>query len=723
MIYNKISYCKLIVFVIIFFTCVILRAQNNNIDSLLSLLKTEKTDTGKINIYNKLFLEYEFTDIKKANEFIYKALELSKKTDYKKGLASTYKYLGFFAEDTGNYQQAIIYYKQSLEISDNLSDKKSKAAIIGNIGNGYYFLGDYPKSLSNYFKALKLSEELNDKKGIAKHLGNIGNVYKEQSDYTRALEYYYKALKKAEDIDDKYGIASDLGNIGNAYKEKASIALSIQDYIGSDSLYNKALSYYFNALKYFEELDYTKDVANQLSNIGTVYHDIKDYKKAQQFFFKALKIADELGNKDAIATILGNIGSLYTSIKKYSEAEKYLLQAIAISDSIGTLKDKVQFEISISKLYALIGKDKKALKHYQKAIEAKDSLINEAKSREIMNFEFEKKEAAVKAEQEKKDALASAERRRQQIIMWFFIIGFTLVIFFTYLFYKRWQKTQKQKKIIEKQKIEVESKNKIIEEINKDITDSINSAKLIQNAVLISGNVANNILGEHFILFKPKDIVSGDFYWGTKINEWIIFTVADCTGHGVPGAFMSMLGVSFLNEIVRKKEVTKASEVLDQLRSSIIDVFGKLSEHKEGMDIALCAYNTNNFQLQFAGGNNSLYIVSTQKEIKEIKPDKQPVAFHIEMKPFTNNIVDLKHGDTVYLTSDGFEDQFGGPKNKKFMIKQLKEVLVTISDESMVNQKEILNKTFENWRGENEQIDDVTVMGVKILKNAIRIFN
>jgi serine phosphatase RsbU (regulator of sigma subunit) len=708
---------KFLSFIFLLLSYLPLQAQENTIDSLENLLKTTKADTAKVNLYNNLFLQYEFSDYEKARNCLNKALDLSKKTDYQKGLATTYQYLGFFAEDTGNYHQAIKHYLQSLEISEIISDKKGLASIQGNIGNSYYFQGDYPNALDYYFKALKLAEELNDNNKIAKQLGNIGNVYKEQTDYLKALDYYFKALKIAIELDNKNGIAADYGSIGNVFKEQADESKIHKDSLKSDSLYKKSLNYSFKALKIFEELKDESSIAIQLSNIGNVYQEQNNYQKALDFSFRALKIDEELGNKIGIATDFGNIGSSYTSLKNYPEAEKYLLQAITIADSLGILKEKMQFETFISDLYTKTGKYKEAFDHYKTATNLGDTLLSQDKSRKISNYEFEKKEAAAKAEQDKKDALSIAESRKQRIIIWAVIIVLLLVIVFFVFLYNRYRVTQKQKKIIENQKLMVEEKNKIIEEKNKDITDSITYAKRIQQAVLPSGNYANNILGDHFILFKPKDIVSGDFYWGTRINELLIVTVADCTGHGVPGAFMSMLGVSSLNEIVRKKEVTKASEIINQLRESIIESLqqkGASGEQKDGMDMSLCAINTSSNQLQFAGANNPLFIVSAQKQLKVIEANKMPVAIYEHMENFTNQEYQLQKGDCLYLCSDGYEDQFGGPKGKKFMIKHLKELFVTISDKPLIEQQKILDLTFENWRGEHEQIDDVTIIGIRI---------
>jgi serine phosphatase RsbU (regulator of sigma subunit) len=295
-----------------------------------------------------------------------------------------------------------------------------------------------------------------------------------------------------------------------------------------------------------------------------------------------------------------------------------------------------------------------------------------------------------------------------------------------------------------------------IEEIHKKITDSINYAKRIQEAVLPMSDTARSILGEHFILFKPKDIVSGDFYWATQINEWLIVTVADCTGHGVPGAFMSMLGISFLNEIVRKKEITKSNQVLNELRKEVINALqqrGVQSEQKDGMDIVLIAINKTTMQCQFSGANNPLYVVKKFENLKmcqfeneqsssnqpinpstyqpnnpstnqstnqstyqlyELKGDKMPVAIHPVMNDFTYNEFQLEQGDILYLFSDGYADQFGGEQGKKFLYKRFKELIITNAGKPMNEQKQALDNSIIQWIGNGEQTDDITVVGIKI---------
>jgi two-component system, sensor histidine kinase LadS len=271
--------------------------------------------------------------------------------------------------------------------------------------------------------------------------------------------------------------------------------------------------------------------------------------------------------------------------------------------------------------------------------------------------------------------------------------------------------------LLEQQNGEITRQRDLVEKQHNSIKESIRYAKRIQEAVLQPEDQINKILQENFILFKPRDIVSGDFYWIKQIDNFIIIVAADSTGHGVPGAFMSMLGVSFLNEIVRKKDVTKANEIIEHLRTEIIEALqqkGTSGEQKDGMDIALCVLNTKSNEIQFCGANNNLIIVTGGKEIKEIYSDKMPVAIYENMQPFTNHVFSLQKGDTIYLATDGYADQFGGQDDKKFKISQLKDIFVDISDQPMTEQKNILNTIFDRWKGDREQTDDVTIIGIRI---------
>jgi serine phosphatase RsbU (regulator of sigma subunit) len=282
----------------------------------------------------------------------------------------------------------------------------------------------------------------------------------------------------------------------------------------------------------------------------------------------------------------------------------------------------------------------------------------------------------------------------------------------------------------------VKEQKDIIEEIHLHLSDSINYATRIQNSILPSYKNLEQYVSDFFVLFKPKDKVSGDFYWWTTIENTTVITAADCTGHGVPGAFMSMLGISFLREIVQKEYITNTGLILKKLRREIVKSLKQTivaGSQKDGMDMAIISINHDTNVVQFSGANNPLYIVKSgnlkveSKVIKlykhdelsnfnlyEIKPNKMPIAIYDKMDDYTTHEIQLQKGDQLYMFSDGYADQFGGKKAKKFKYKPFKNLLLENSNKPMNEQKEILEKTLIEWQGNNEQIDDIVVMGVKL---------
>jgi serine phosphatase RsbU (regulator of sigma subunit) len=307
----------------------------------------------------------------------------------------------------------------------------------------------------------------------------------------------------------------------------------------------------------------------------------------------------------------------------------------------------------------------------------------------------------------------------------YFITGgllFALALaFFIFKGYRQKQKANEmitlQKEEVEKQKSIVEEKSLIVEEKNKDILDSIHYAKRIQRAMLTSDSYLKKILPEHFVLYKPKDIVSGDFYWSVKHQNKIYLAVADCTGHGVPGAFMSLVGISFLNEIVIERNISSPEKILNQLREEIIKALNPedaIEESKDGMDIVICCYDFDTMQLNFAAANNSLYLIRDE-QLLEYKADKFPVGkYQNEQSSFTLQTISLQKNDCIYTFTDGFADQFGGPHGKKYKYKQFKEQLLKNHHLSLEIQKKLIDIEIENWKGSLEQIDDILTIGIKI---------
>ncbi len=319
---------------------------------------------------------------------------------------------------------------------------------------------------------------------------------------------------------------------------------------------------------------------------------------------------------------------------------------------------------------------------------------------------------------------------KQKMLIWFFVIALILVTGLGYFIYRGYKikkeaniQLEAKNKLISAQKDEIQQQKELAEfqrdQIayqKKHITDSIHYALRIQTALLPSLELFSDKI-DHFVLYKPRDIVSGDFYWVAEVeNGQHVIIAADCTGHGVPGAFMSMLGVSFLNEIVLSKGIIQPDQIMNTLREDVIRSLKQMEETsdvKDGMDMGICLLDPEKISLQFAGANNPLWIISNG-ELTEIKADKMPVAIHESMKPYTNHWIDLKKGDTFYVFSDGYSDQFGGPNQKKFLSKNFKRVLGELQKKSMLEQGAELDSIFEEWRKDVEQIDDVTVIGVRV---------
>ena len=320
------------------------------------------------------------------------------------------------------------------------------------------------------------------------------------------------------------------------------------------------------------------------------------------------------------------------------------------------------------------------------------------------------------------------------------LITFTVGIFSIFIIRSRYRliyndikirlELEYSKKIIEQkheevvfQKKEIQSQKDTLEDKNREITDSIRYAKNIQNALIPGEEKFNACFKESFVLFKPKDIVSGDFYWVHKKGNLSFYVTADCTGHGVPGGFMTMLGLAFLEEIIVGQNHKEPAEVLNLMRDKIISTLnqsGKVGESKDGMDISICCVDYSNMELRYAAANNNLYVVrksgdnATQKELIELSADRQPCGYSEFAKPFTQHSFNRKEGECIYTFTDGFADQFGGPKEKKFRYKQFEELLLLHSHLSFPDQKAILNMANEDWKGNLEQVDDLLVIGIRI---------
>ena len=616
---------------------------------------------------------------------------------YHKTTSDTVKlaYLNTLTENLGDDKLWPRYNDVMLALSENKPQKvylKYYGAALNNDGYLVERKGNIALAINRYLKALKLREQAGDKYGIAETLHNIGLFYKNREDTGKALEYLLKALKAEQAINNKTTITTTINNIGDIYLKQQR--------------YTEALNYFKQSLKIAEQSADKKLISGTYTRLGTAYTAFKEDKKAIQCYTIAIANAQEAGDKDRLEFAYIELSKLYLKEGKYALAEKYALLSNQIGIDLGYPKIIRDATELLYEVYKKEDRSKDALLMHEQYIQMRDSVNNNEQTKILSTIEHDAKEAQIQLEHEKETAIAATESRRQKTIIYSVSGILVLVLFSSLIIYKEYRQKKKAHLLIKKQKEEVEHSR-------KEIIDSINYAKLIQQAIFKEEEHISEHLPPHFIFFKSKDIVSGDFYWALEKGEYLYVTAADCTGHGVPGAFLTMLGISFLNEINAKEEMLTPAEILNQLRDKLVKELGKEGHTKDGMDISMIRIHLKNKELIWAGAYNPLWYISN-KALHEIKADKQPIGYSEKPMPFTDHVLHLNPTDTLYLFTDGYADQFGGTSGKKFKYKQLSELLLANYHMSMEEQKEMLNTQFENWKGKLEQVDDVTLIGIRV---------
>jgi tetratricopeptide (TPR) repeat protein len=742
----------LLLFALVFAPNVAL-SQHYNEDSLWKALKTSKDDTSKLRTLNTLASSLgKRGNSSIADSLAHISLALAKKLNSQSFISWSTRIIGSMAYQQRNDSAAIKNYFISLGIDSSLGNKKSIGMDYSYIGAAYlamdkldeatrYFSlalnyqkaenttsriyvtyqflgilyrkqGKYPEALNNYQLSLKYAEEAKDYVIEGNDYLNMGNFQLEMKDDTDALRDYSLGLKAFEKANDRRSMGTAYGAMGNFYFDNKN--------------YEAALDYYNQSLNIAEETGDKISITNAYGNIGNVYEKEHKYDEALLYQQKSLQIDLELQYQEGIIADYINLGGICVKTKKLQEAREYCQKAIDMSKKINSKLYLRESYRGMAMTDSLLGDFKSAYYAFNQYINYRDSLSDEDMTKKVvkeqMNFEFEKKQAIEKAEQDKKDGIAAADKRRETIIIASVSAGLLLVLIFSGLLLSRFRVTQKQKKIIEEQKV-------LVEEKNKEVLDSITYAKRLQDAILPPVAEIKKVLPESFILYKPKDIVAGDFYWMEIAGNNILIAAADCTGHGVPGAMVSVVCSNALNRAVKEFRILEPGKILDKVRDLVLETFEKSeNDVKDGMDISLASIQFNNnaepaikdVAISWAGAYNPLWIVSSpahegeKDSILEIAPDKQPIGKQDNSKPFQTHKFNLKKGSILYLFTDGYADQFGGPEGKKFKYKQLQQKLLSLVNEPMQRHKEILDKTLEDWKGSLEQLDDILIIGIRV---------
>lgn len=738
-------------------------SQKTNIDSLENRLSSITKTNDKIDFLNKI--SYDLLTSNPEKTFIYnkQAIDLSLKSNYTSGIAAAYNVLGLYYRYQGDYSQSINYHYKSLEIYEKLNDKGGIATELFGIGNILSLQKKYASALDYYNKSLNIRESQNDKKGIAHALNTIGIVYKKTGKYDTALIYYNKSLTIQREIGDKSGVADALNNIGIIHFQKKDTT--------------QALKYFKQVLKIRKEMGNRNAEATILYNIAYILECQKDFDSAIIYFNKSLGLSKELGDS---ARVLDNYGSLhetYADMKEYKTAYKYFLLFDNLKDYINDeTKTKQITEIQTKyetdkkeKEIVLLNKEKilQGLLIREKEGELEKQTLQYLANKQKSDIETQKKEEKInllnKDKQINEIALKNKEAKVKlyRIVIISVIAGLLVVLIFTFLLLRLYQQKRTANKTLAEQKKEILEKNdelnhqkeeisaqrdnlqllnteliqqkeeitaqrdeislqrNIIEKHNKKITSSISYAQRIQKTILPSETHIKSFFPQSFVIYRPKDIVSGDFYWIEKKGEKIYFAAADCTGHGVPGAFMSMLCYNLLSDALNEQQLEKPSEIINFISKYINKTLRQKTDDssvKDGLDLYLCCYDMETMILQNAGVRSTMYHISN-KTLKEYKSDWYPIGepLNEKFKSYNNTETKIHQGDCLYLFTDGYTDQFGGDIDKKYSKKRLKEKLLAIHPLTMTRQKEELINTFDTWKGKNEQIDDMLVMGIKII--------
>ena len=695
-------------------------------DSSLALLKGLNMpgyEVKAMNLKAKAVSTYDESDY--AIRLLDEAMKLAQQHNDEYGISINHYLRGSALADMGKFPASRIQFDSSLTLRKKLGDEIGEAACYSFLGLDDSYMGNYSQGISNIQKSIVIRERIGDKRGLANSYLNLYKIYYGMGETDKALESEFKSLEICTDISDMQCISGRYTNIGQLYQNKGD--------------YKKALEYQFKALEISTRIGLKGRAALVHENIARVYLKQKLPAAALAHLDTSYSIRRELNDKEGLANTDLVYALYYQQAGDHDKAVTFAQRSLdeSIQLKLRTLTKDAHEVLSM----AYTGKNNTAgaFYHYREFIALRDSLYNIEKTKEItrkeLEFDFARKEQLRKTEQERQLAVVQKENEQQRLIRNVSIAFSVVVAIFLFIAVREnriRQKTQKEleqanhslsssnNELLEKNAT-IRFQNHTIEQKNREITDSIQYAYNIQTAIMSSEKEFAAHFDDAFVFFRPKDIISGDFYWIGKVDNKIIYATGDCTGHGVPGGFMSMLGISLLNEVVNEHELTEPALILSRVRKKVIVALkqkGIAGEHQDGMDMVICVLDKDAKTLTFASANRSFYIVSGGENdfrLNEYKGDKQPVGiFGRELKPFSQQTIQLNGRDTIYTFTDGFADQFGGPKGKKFKYKQLQELLLQNANKPMSQQKQALAAAFTSWKGNLEQVDDVCVIGVKI---------
>ncbi len=712
-----------------------------NVDSLKIAFEKITEPTQKFNTGYDLVSAMSFSRIDGAQTYYLRCVELSSQLNNPALVAKTEFMKAMIYYNNNENKQASQAFKIAIPKLQENNLKIELADAYSLYGLNCIAIGEYIGSIENFEKSNILCKELNRQVQLCENNMYLGRDYENLGNNTKALQYYQDALSVAKNLKkDRLTTEATLfigalysdginKKLGMDYLSKAaetaekmqdtSLLINAYTYIANNYYYEKE---YTSALKMYEKIKgfcgthgSRNTYAGTLGNMGNVYADMGDPEKAMELQLEAVRIFDEIGDKQGLTICYSAIGIDYLKAKKYDKALEYFNKSLPMAQEMQSLEDLIEIHENLSILYAETKNYEKAYENYKLYKQFSDSVYNSANSEKMteleLNYQLENKQKETVLLQELSD-----ERFKRIIYAGVSGVLILLVIVFLVARANRQRKKTNEQLTLSNNAIRIQKEE--LETHKKEITDSINYAKRIQESILPPDLYWQNILPDSFIFYRPKDIVSGDFYWIEQKNDSVCFAAVDCTGHGVPGALMSVVGFNLLTQAVNEMNLTIPSEILKHLDHGVTKTLRQSGDGKgvkDGMDLSLCSLNRSTNVLQYAGAFNALYYISSGK-FYEIKADKFPIGVNLDGKVdnYTNHTISLQKGDCVYLFSDGYADQFGGPRGKKYKYNQLKEILFKNYLLPIEEQHKQLARSFDTWKGDLEQVDDVVIIGVRI---------
>ena len=733
---------------------------------LLNKLKAAQTDTQKINTLNTLTQVYlERNNLDSASIFNKKSLELASVNVNEKYSFKSIYLKASLARKNKNFEDALLTINEALEIAKKYNSKADQAKALWLTGNIHDQNNRNDLALENFIKSLSLAKSANDKKQIMSAYLSLGIYYKKLTKTTESLKNLLEAMKLAESIPDTSTMFKTCINLGSMYertndKNKAlefyrkALILNQQDHdIADQAIVYYKLGKFFHGIKQLDSARYylieTRKIHEKLNDkVGMIFDyanlagfnlEDKDYESAEKNYYKALDLGLKDNDSNKINLLYSYLGGMYKDLKKYEKALKYYHASISYINST-VPKETITMEYKkMSEIYYDLGKYKEAFDNYiqYKAWSDSSFNVNETKKQTELklNYEFDKTQKKIEAETKAKELISQAELETEHKQRNFLLIGLAVISLMLIITVKNYNAKQKANHILYKQKQEIEHQKKIVEQKNIEINDSIMYAQRIQGATTPTILELNSFFKNYDLFFKPKDVVSGDFYWAAsneikdgngQIHKLSLVAVADCTGHGVPGAITSMIGSMLLNEIFYVKQIYQPDKVLMELNRLVKLTLRQESDTQsnDGMDIGFCLINYSTNELLYAGANRPLYIINDQNGLTEYKPTKMSIGGQVPLiQNYELNKIQLNPGDTIVISTDGYADQFGGNETrlktefgqgKKFTTRAFRNLLLSNYKLSPKEQKLAIENAFNNWKGEHEQTDDILVFILKV---------